>query len=135
VVSFNLVFHLASALTSIALIYALLRLQSQLRFQRRLWQSLNPIQAKVVLDWPQVFLNKYAEALGLVVSGEIPKLPPSKIHVEILVRAHFELGLTKITWQDHNAVSLKIRSQQFDQNWPEKFAKALGGSIQVRLES
>lgn len=135
VVSFNLVFHVASALTCLLLIYALLRLQSLVRFHGQLWQSLNPSRRAVHLDWPSLFLEKFGQALDIPVQSPAEKGLAQKIMVESWVRAHLDLGIEQIIWQSGSSLQLITRNQDQTGLWPEKLEKALGGQIKVQLKS
>ncbi len=135
VVSFNLVFHVASALTCLLLIYALLRLQSLVRFHGQLWQSLNPSRRAVQLDWPSLFLEKFGQALDIIVQGPAEKGMAQKILVEVWVRAHLDLGIEQIVWQSGHSLQLITRNQDQTGLWPEKLEKALGGQIKVLLKA
>ncbi len=132
--SFNLVFHVASALASVLLIYALLRLQSLVRFHGQLWQSLDPSRRAVQLDWPALFLQKLGQAFQIPVDGLGEKGQPQKINVNAWVTAHTQLGFQRISWQAESTLLLVTRQQDTTGQWVENLEKALGGQIKIQLK-
>jgi hypothetical protein len=135
VVSFNLVFHVASALACVLLIYALLRLQSLVRFHGQLWQSLDPVRPLVQLDWPTLFLHKFGSALEIPVEGVTEKGQPCRIQMGAWVAAHLELRFTRILWLSAQEIVIEARNQDQSGSWPQKLQEALGGAVRVQLKT
>jgi hypothetical protein len=134
VVSFNLVFHVASALACVLLIYALLRLQSLVRFHGQLWQSLDPARPMVQLDWPVLFLQRFGKALEVPVEGMAEKGQPCRIEMGPWVAAHLELRFTRITWTSTQEIVLETRTPDPSGDWSRKLEEALGGAVRVQLK-
>jgi hypothetical protein len=135
VVSFNLVFHVASALACVLLIYALLRLQSLVRFHGQLWQSLDPARPVVQLDWPTLFLQKFGKALDIPVEGLTEKGQPCRIQMGTWVAAHLELRFTRILCSSAQELVVEIRKPDPSGDWSRKLEEALGGAMRVQLKN
>ena len=131
--SFNLVFHLASGLACLLLIYALIRLQSLLRFHGQLWKSLDPEYRAVLLDWPGLFIAKLAMAMGVPVLGSPTQRKPQRIEMTAWVRAHVELGILSFTWSARDQIVLMVRDARCAHEWVATLEKALGGATQVQI--
>ncbi|WP_141735839.1 hypothetical protein [Oligoflexus tunisiensis] len=135
VVSFNLVFHVASALACVLLIYALLRLQGLVRFHGQLWQSLDPARKLVQLDWPALFLQKFGRALDIAVEGSPDKGQPCRIQMGPWVAAHLELRFTRIFWKSPEELLVETHRPDATGTWSQKLEDALGGAVRVQLQS
>jgi hypothetical protein len=120
VVSFNLVFHVASALACVLLIYALLRLQGLVRFHGQLWQSLDPARKIVQLDWPALFLQRFGKALDIPVEGLSEKGQPCRIQMGVWVAAH---------------VHVEARNRDETGTWSRQLEEALGGAVHIHLQT
>ncbi|MCX6129671.1 MAG: hypothetical protein NTX25_11495 [Proteobacteria bacterium] len=132
--SFNLVFHLASGLACVLLIYGLIRMQAQIQFHSQLWKSLDPAQKSILVDWPGVFLVKLGRVLNFPVEGLPSQGKPQRIEMKSWLMAHFELGIQRITWLEDHTLSLKVRVNHPGDHWATILQKALGGEVKVRFE-
>jgi hypothetical protein len=135
VVSFNLVFHVASALACVLLIYALLRLQSLVRFHGQLWQSLDSARPLIQLDWPALFLSKFGKALAIPVEGPAEKGQPCRIEMGTWVAAHLELHFTRIHWSSAQELVIEARTHDRTGSWGKKLEEALGGAVRVHIQA
>jgi hypothetical protein len=135
VVSFNLVFHIASAIACVLLIYALLRLQSLVRFHGQLWQSLDPARKLVQLDWPVLFLQKFGRALDISMEGSPDKGQPCRIQMGPWVAAHLELRFARIVWKSSQELTVETRRPDATGAWSQKLEDALGGAVRVQLQT
>ncbi len=134
-VSFNLVFHVASALACVLLIYALLRLQSLVRFHGQLWQSLDSSRPIVQLDWPTLFVQKFGKTLEIPVEGVAEKGQPTRIQMGVWVAAHLELRFTRIVYSSAQEIVVEARNPDRTGAWAQKLEEALGGAIRVQLKA
>ncbi|MDQ3230324.1 MAG: hypothetical protein M3Q07_00770 [Pseudobdellovibrionaceae bacterium] len=134
-VSFNLVFHVGSAVACLLLIYALLRLQSLVRFHGQLWQSLDPARTLVHLDWPALFLQRFGKALDIPVEGSSEKGQPCRIQMGVWTAAHLQLRLTRIVWTSAHDVSVEVRNHDATGTWSRQLEEALGGAVKVQLQT
>jgi len=135
VVSFNLVFHVASALACVLLIYVLLRLQGLVRFHGQLWQSLDPTRRIVQLDWPALFLQRFGKALSIPVEGMADKGLPCRIQMGVWAEAHLQLRFTRILWQSAQDVLIEVRNRDETGAWTRQLEEALGGAVKVQLQT
>jgi hypothetical protein len=135
VVSFNLVFHVASALACVLLIYALLKLQSLVRFHGQLWQSLDPARPLIQLDWPTLFLQKFGKALEIPLEGITEKGQPCRIQMGTWVAAHLALRFTRIICSSAHEVVVEVRNPDPTGTWTSKLEEALGGKVRVQLKT
>jgi hypothetical protein len=135
VVSFNLVFHIASALACVLLIYALLKLQSLVRFHGQLWQSLDPAYRIVQLDWPTLFLHRFGKALSIPVEGLADKGQPCRIQMGVWVEAHLQLRFSRILWKSTQDVFIETCNRDESDSWRGRLEEALGGMVKVQLQT
>lgn len=133
VVSFNLVFHIASALACVLLIYALLRLQALVRFHAQLWQSQDPTRRAVQLDWPVLFLQRFGKALDIPLEGTTDKGLPQRIEMKAWVAAHLALGFRRFSFQEGAGLTIETREADPSGAWSGKLEEALGGTVKISL--
>ena len=130
-VSVNLIFHVVSALTFAALIWYLLHMQAQLTFLRTLSDSLTLKQPKVVVDWPHIFLRKFAaaQAIPFIQSGnESPAA--QKMDLKAWAEVHAKLGLLAIEWAG-DRLRLTIRRNEDLESWGPRLEDVLQGKIKI----
>lgn len=130
-VSVNLIFHVVSALTFVALIWYLLYLQAQLSFLRTLMNSLSLTQPKVLVDWPSGFLKKFASAQGLAFRSSGPESPAAqKIDLKAWSELHAALGLVAIDWAG-DVLRLTVRRNQDLESWGSRLETMLQGKMKI----
>ncbi len=132
-VSVNLIFHVVSALTFVLLIWYLLHMQAQLTFLRTLVSSLTQAQPKVVVDWPQAFLRKFAAAQGLsFVSHVKTEGKAQKIDVRLWAQLHASLGVELIEFHE-KSLRLKVRQSESSEleAWRSRLESSLQGKIKI----
>ena len=129
-VSVNLIFHIASAITFVVLIWYLLHLQSQMVLMRQLVTSLTSPQQKIKIDWPEAFLKRFAEVLGIRFQSNGSKLPPQKIDLRLWTELHYTLGIEAIEWSAPRCL-LRVRREIELNSWRERLEASLQGKITI----
>ncbi|RZA23731.1 MAG: hypothetical protein EOP10_11910 [Proteobacteria bacterium] len=132
-VSVNLIFHVVSALTFVLLIWYLLHMQAQLTFLRTLVSSLTQSQPKVVVDWPQAFLRKFAAAQGLPFISQVKTDGQAqKIDVKLWAELHASLGIEAIEFHE-GSLRLKLRRSGDSEleSWRSRLESSLQGKIKI----
>jgi hypothetical protein len=119
----------------VLLIYALLRLQSLVRFHGQLWQSLDRARSFIQLDWPALFLLKFGKALAIPVEGPAEKGQPCRIEMGTWVAAHLELRFTRIHWSAAQELTIEARHHERTGSWTQQLEEALGGAVRIHIKA
>ncbi len=134
-VSVNLIFHVVSALTFAILIWYLLQVQSQLSFLRVLSDSLTQSQAKVVVDWPEAFLRKFAAAQGIAYLDQgKASHAAQKIDVKLWAELHAKLGIQAIE-RNERLIRLTVRKNADLPEWGSRLESSLQGKMSVEWKT
>ncbi|MBC7533510.1 MAG: hypothetical protein H7318_18215 [Oligoflexus sp.] len=136
-VSVNLIFHIVSAVTFVALIWYLLHLQTQMAFLRELTLSLTAHQIKLRVDWPEAFLRHFAEAYGIRFVSSVPaktraQSAPQKIDLKLWSEAQNSLGLESIEWSGDRC-RLEVRQKLDLESWRVRLEASFQGKILFEL--
>lgn len=133
--SFNLMFHVSSALAIAALIYWLLRLQAERRFQERLWTALVRPEQVVFIDWPERFVGRLCRAWQLPLEGEALQADPQRIDLQAWVHSHRALAFRSIRRGPTLQLTIRVSRPDTEGEWQARLEKSLGGRFTIQLET
>ncbi len=105
----TLIFHVFSACVILGMTAWIIRLQGQKRFQLLLWGSVSPESKRVYLDWPEVYLDKFCQAIGARYSlNSNSRGKPCSIKPYYWVKAHVNFNILSVQLNSHDEAEVQI---------------------------
>ncbi|MBP9708032.1 MAG: hypothetical protein KBD78_10325 [Oligoflexales bacterium] len=156
----SVVVHVAFAIATLFAIAYFSRLQKQIEFLRSCWRqvaiqqksqgvksqhanredaaSLLPALPKVTVDWPDVFLQKFADAFAIYCEMNIKKMPRAvAIDLAYIAGFHLRLNIDSIKLYEQSGkkiCELKCAYNIVDLREAEdKFSNALGSDFEIKI--